>query len=110
MADHRFVTSLKSVRKRHQQLNVCDAIGLFALCFCHNGRKKSTNRVFPLFLRCKLCLHPLQDPINTLSCSKFTLNHWLKFSIVPKSDLRSIVPKPDLRCKVHKKCEKNNPP
>ena len=88
------VTSLKSVRKRRQQFHTRDVTGVVAFWFLSSGRKNSkNNRVFRLFLRCKLSLHPFQDPTNMLSCSKFTFNHWLKSS--------TLVAKNDLRFKVH---------
>ena len=69
------ITSLKSVRKRRQQLHARDVRGLTAFCFCPLKEEKVNKSCFPSILRCKLCFHTFQDPINTLGCLELTLNH-----------------------------------
>ena len=71
------MTSLKSVRKRGQQLQARDVIGLVAFCF-YPLEEKIINKSCFLFIFKVQTVNPFQDPINTLMCSKFTLNHWLK--------------------------------
>ena len=107
MADHRLVTtpnfndvtqigletSPTTSRSRHERLS--------CVLFLSSERKKVNKLCFPSILRCKLCLHPFQNPTNTLSCSKVTLNHWLNIS--------TLVAKFDSRFKIHHRWEKNNP-
>ena len=63
------MTSPKLDKKRRQQVHAREVRGFVAFYF-YPLEKKSTHRVFRLFFRWKLSLHPFQDQINTLS--------WLK--------------------------------
>ena len=83
------MTSLKSAKKRRHTFHARDVRGLTGFSF-YPLEEQIANK--SSIFRCKLCLHPFQDPTNTLSCSKATLKplvEKLKFSTyVAKSDLR----------------------
>ena len=83
------MTPPNSVKKRRQQLHARDVRGFVAFCFYALEEKVVNKSCFQSIFQVQT-QDSFQDPINTLSCSKFTLNHWLKsyfFSLVAKSDL-----------------------
>ena len=81
------MTSLKSAKKRRQQLHARDVRGLVAFCFIFWKKKWSTNRFFRLFFRCKLCLHDKHAGLLKIYFKPMVKK--LKFStLVAESDLR----------------------
>ena len=93
------MTSLKSVRKRRQQLHARDVGGLVAFCFCPLEENIVNKSCVPPFWGCKLSR---PDKYAELLKIYFkSLVKMLKFS--------SSVAKSDLRFKFHLKWEKNNP-
>ena len=86
------MTSLKSARKRRQQLHACDGRGLAAFCFCPLKEEKVNKSWFPSIFKVQTVFPHISRPAKHAGLLKTyfkPLIKKLKFSTsVAKSDLR----------------------
>ena len=88
------MTSLKSVRKRRQQLHARDVRGLVAFCFCPLEEKIVNKSCFPSIFKVQTVFTPISRPDKHPELFKIYLNLLIK-----KLNFFSF--KSDFRFKVH---------
>ena len=72
------MTSLKSVRKRRQQLHARDVRDLAPFWFCPLVEKIVNESCFPSIFKVQTVFTPVSRPDKHAELLKFTLNHWVK--------------------------------
>ena len=90
------MTSLKSVRKRRQQLHARDMRGLVAFCFCPLEGQTVNKSCFPSIFTAQTMFTPISRPDKHAELLKIYLK-----SLVKKLKFSTLVAKSDLRFKVH---------
>ena len=90
------MTSLKSAKKRRQQLHARDVGGLVAFCFYPLKEKIANNSCFPSIFQVQTVLRPTSRPDKHAEL----LKNYFK-PLAEKLTFFTLVAKSDLRFKVH---------
>ena len=90
------MTSLKSVKKRRQQLHARDVRGLAAFCFCPLEEQIVNKSCFPSTFKVQTMFTPISRPDKHADLLKIYFK-----PLVKKLFFSTLVAKADLRFKIH---------